>query len=125
MASDLVEHDTATRDVFIRDLQTNITKRVSTNAAGTAGGNGESGGGIIDKSGRFVVFSTRATDLSTLPDTNGLAEVFIYDIQNDSKKLITVNTTGTATGGGFGPFGGFDHGVELSISADGRASWRS
>jgi Tol biopolymer transport system component len=119
-ASNLVENDTATRDVFIRDLQTNITKRVSTNAAGTAGGNGESGGGIIDKSGRFVVFSTRATDLSTLPDTNGLAEVFIYDIQNDSKKLITVNTTGTATGGGFGPFGGFDHGVDLSISADGR-----
>lgn len=119
-ASDLVEHDNATRDVFIRDLQTNITKRVSTNATGTAGGNGESGGGIIDKGGRFVVFSTRATDLSTLPDTNDLAEVFIYDIQNDSKKLITVNTTGTSTGDGFPPFGGFDHGVELSISADGR-----
>ena len=119
-ASDLVEHDNATRDVFIRDLQTNITKRVSTNVTGTTGGNGESGGGIIDKGGRYVVFWTRATDLSTLPDTNNLAEVFIYDIQADSKKLITVNTTGTATGGGFGPFGGFDHGVDLSISGDGR-----
>ena len=119
-ASNLIENDTATRDVFIRDLQTNITKRVSTNATGTTGGNGESGGGIIDKGGRFVVFGTRATDLSTLPDTNNLAEVFIYDIQADSKKLITVNTAGTATGGGFPPFGGFDHGVNLSISADGR-----
>ena len=119
-ASDLVEHDNATRDVFIRDLQTNITKRVSTNVTGTTGGNGESGGGIIDKGGRYVVFWTRATDLSTLPDTNNLAEVFIYDIQADSKKLITVNTTGTATGGGFGPCGGFDHGVDLSISGDGR-----
>jgi len=119
-ASDLVGHDTATRDVFIRDLQTNTTKRVSTNATGTAGGNGESGGGIIDKAGRFVVFWTRATDLSTLPDTNNLADIFIYDIQNDSKKLITVNTTGTGTGGGFGPFGGFDHGTDLNISADGR-----
>src|SRR6185503_15543667 len=66
-------------------------------------------------------FATRATDLSTLPDTNKLAEVFIYDIQADSKKLITVNSTGTATGGGFPPFSGFfDHGVEYSISADAR-----
>ena len=118
-ASNLVANDNGTRDVFIRDLQTNTTKRVSTNAAGTTGGNGESGGGIIDKGGRFVVFGTRATDLSTLPDTNNLAEVFIYDIQADSKKLITANTAGTATGGGFPPFGGFDHGVDLSISADG------
>jgi hypothetical protein len=120
-ASDLVGHDFATRDVFIRDLQTNTTKRVSTNATGTTNGNGESSGGIIDKGGRYVVFSTRATDLSTLPDTNDLAEVFIYDIQNDSKKLITANTAGTGTGGGFPPFSGFfDHGVELNISADGR-----
>jgi hypothetical protein len=119
-ASDLVGHDTATRDVFIRDLQTNTTKRVSTNATGTTNGNGDSGGGIIDKAGRFVVFWTRATDLSTLPDTNNLADIFIYDIQNDSKKLITVNTAGTGTGGGFGLFGGFDHGVEINISADGR-----
>ena len=120
-ANNLVGHDTATRDVFIRDLQTNTTKRVSTNATGTTNGNGESSGGIIDKGGRFVVFWTRATDLSTLPDTNNLAEVFIYDIQADSKKLITVNTAGTSTGGGFPPFSGFfDHGVELSISADGR-----
>ena len=120
-ASNLVGHDTSIRDVFIRDLQTNITKRVSTDATGFQGGNNESSGGIIDKSGKFVVFATKATDLSTVPDTNGLSEVFIYDIQNDSKKLITLNTAGTATGGGFPPFGGFfDHGVELDISADGR-----
>ena len=120
-AGDLVANDTNTRDVFIRDLQTNTTKRVSTNAAGSGGGNGESSGGVIDKGGRFVVFETRATDLSMLPDTNDLAEVFIYDIQSDSKKLITVNTAGLGTGGGFPPFGGFfDHGVEYRISADGR-----
>jgi len=28
------------------------------------------------KAGRFVVFWTRATDLSTLPDTNNLADIF-------------------------------------------------
>ena len=119
-ASDLVTNDTSARDVFIRDLQTNTTKRLSTNVFGTTS-NGNSDGGIIDKGGRYVVFWSRATDLSTLPDTNKLAEVFIYDIQAETKKLITVNTAGTATGGGFPPFSGFfDHGVQLSISADGR-----
>lgn len=120
-ASDLVANDTNTRDVFVRDLQTNTTKRVSTNAAGNAGGNGESSNGIIDKGGRFIVFGTRATDLLTLPDSNKLSDIFLYDVQNDSKKLLTVNTTGNATGGGFPPvFGFFDHGAEYSISADGR-----
>lgn len=118
-ASDLVANDTNTRDVFVRDLQTNTTKRVSTNAAGNGGGNGESFGGIVDKGGRFVVFATRATNLSALPDTNQFAEVFIYDIQADSKRLLTVNATGTGTGGG-AALAGNDHGVEYSISADGR-----
>ncbi len=118
-ASDLVASDTNTRDVFIRDLKTNTTKRVSTNAAGNGGGNGESFRGVVDKGGRFVVFATRATDLSPLPDNNQLAEVFIYDIQTDSNRLITVNATGTETGAGI-VFPGNDHGVEYSISADGR-----
>ena len=120
-ASDLVGHDTSTHDVFIRDLQTNTTKRVSTNATGTAGGNAESALGIIDRGGRFVVFATRATDLASVPDTNQLTDIFIYDIQADSKKLITLNTAGTATGGGFPPFSGLSElGVEFTISADGR-----
>ena len=120
-SSNLVPNDSNTRDVFIRDLQTNTTKRVSTNAAGTGGGDLESSGGIIDKGGRFVVFATRATDLATVPDSNKLSDIFIYDIQSDSKKLITINTAGTATGGGFPPvFGFFDHGAEFNISADGR-----
>ena len=119
LASDLVANDSNTRDVFIRDLQTNTTKRVSTNAAGDGGGNGESFGGIVDKGGRFVVFATRATNLSTLPDSNQLAEVFIYDIQTDSKRLITMNTTGTGTGDGI-VLAGQDHGVQFNISADGR-----
>lgn len=119
-ASDLVGHDTSTRDVFIRDLQTNITKRVSTDATGTQGGNNQSFGGIIDKGGHYVVFATRATNLAAVSDTNDLVDLFIYDIQAGTKKLITVNTNGTATGGGFPPDSGFfDHGAEFSINANG------
>lgn len=119
-ASDLItSSDNDGRDVFLRDLQTNTTTRLSTNAAGTAGGNNMSGPAIIDKGGRFVVFATRATDLADVPDVNDFSDIFIYDIQAQTKRLITLNTAGTATGGGM-PFQGMDRGVEFSISADGR-----
>jgi WD40 repeat protein len=115
--------DTSERDVFLRDLQTNTTTRISTNAAGTAGGNGPSGGIKMDKGGRFVVYSTRATDVANVPDVNGFSDIFIYDIQAQTKKLITVNTAGTATGGGQPSGNGemmLGGGTDASISADGR-----
>ena len=118
-SSDLVANDTATRDVFLRDLHARQTIRLSTNVSGTGGGNNESQGGVINRTGRVVVFATRATDLSALPDTNDLADIFIYDIQAGTKRLITVNTAGTATGGGFVTPGFFDHGFQFSISEDG------
>lgn len=118
-ASNLVANDTSTRDVFVRDLQTGTTTRISTNTAGTAGGNNQSSSGVIDAGGRFIVFFTNATDLSTLPDTNNLADIFIYDLQTRSNRLITSNVAGTATGNGLAP-GISNHGVTFTISRDAR-----
>jgi len=118
-ASNLVANDTSTRDAFVRDVQTGTTTRISTNAAGTAGGNNQSSGGVIDAGGRFIVFFTNATDLSTLPDTNNLADIFIYDLQSRSNRLITSNVAGTATGNGLAS-GFSNHGVTFTISRDAR-----
>lgn len=118
-ASDLVPGDTATRDVFLRDLQAGTTIRLSTNAAGTAGGNNGSDVPFIDRGGRFVVFSTGATNLSTLPDTNDLSDIFIYDLQSGTRRLITVNAAGTATGAGL-LFSFNRRGISYRISADAR-----
>jgi hypothetical protein len=118
-SSDLVANDTATRDVFLRDLQAGTTTRLSTNVAGTAGGNGESRDGIIDRGGRLVVFSSRATDLSTLPDGNDLLDIFIYDVQAGTRRIITSNLAGTATGNGLLP-GFSEHFLEFCISEDAR-----
>ena len=119
-ASNLISgSDSNGRDVFLRDLQTNTTIRLSTNAAGTDGGNNNSDGGIIDRGGRFVVFFSKATDIANVPDVNEFSDIFIYDVQAQTRKLITLNTAGTATGGGK-PFQGMDRGVDFSISADGR-----
>ena len=118
-SSDLVPNDTPTRDVFLRDRQTRTTTRISTNYSGTAGGNWESDGGVIDRGGRVVVFATAAIDLSPLPDANGLADIYIYDVRTKTKKLITVNVAGNATGGGLYR-GYYDHGVQFTVSDDAR-----
>ncbi len=122
-ASDLVPNDTSTYDVFLRDLQAGTTTRLSTNAAGTAGGNDQSIRGVIDRGGRVVVFATRATDLSTLPDNNKLWDLFIYDVQAGTNRLVTKNAAGTSAGLGFPPGEEdfyFDHGFQFVISDDAR-----
>ncbi len=118
-ASDLVANDTPTRDIFLRDRLLGTTTRVSTNHAGTAGGNFNSVVGAIDRGGRFVVFGSKATDLSPLPDVNSLADLFIYDVRTKTRKLITVNAAGNESGNDLSN-GHYDHGVQFSISDDGR-----
>ena len=103
-ASNLVTDDAATllhQAVFIRDLQLGTTKLVSRNFAGTGRGNGASGWfdplGISDN-GRYVVFTSTATDLTALPDNNGQQDVFVRDLQTNTTKLVSERKDGTASG---------------------------
>jgi hypothetical protein len=103
-ASNLVTDDAALlihQDVYIRDLQLGTTKLVSRNFAGTARGNGGSSSfdplGISDD-GRYVVFSSSATDLTALPDNNSQQDVFVRDLQTNTTKLVSVNKDGTGPG---------------------------
>lgn len=75
-ATDLIANDTnGTRDVFLRDLRTGTTRRVSV-ATGGAEGDGHSELPSISQGGSFVVFMSTATNLVT-GDTNGAADVFL------------------------------------------------
>src|SRR5580692_7465965 len=56
-------------NVFLRDRQTGLTLLASVNAAGTAGGNGDSFSSGISSNGQFVVFESTASDL-VAGDTN-------------------------------------------------------
>lgn len=118
-ASDLVANDTDTRDVFLRDLLAGTTIRLSTNATGTAGGNDKSGTPVIERNGRFVVFETLATDLTTVLDRNRLHDIVFYELQTGTKRLLTLNSAGTETAFGYeGNLIGL--GVKFKISDDGR-----
>ena len=78
-ANDLVTDDTtySSTDMFVRDRQLGQTKRISVSAAG-AQGNGFSGMAAISTDGRYVAFSSGASNLIA-GDTNDVDDIFLYD----------------------------------------------
>jgi Tol biopolymer transport system component len=116
IASDLVPNDgNEYLDVFVRDLQTETTARVS---VGTAGDHpNTSGGGFpsISADGRYVAFESWADDLVP-DDSNDVPDVFVRDLQSRTTTRVSVDIKGgdaDALSGGLGGNG-------PSISADGR-----
>ena len=97
-ASNLVALPTnGPQDVFVRDMQTGTTRLVSVNKDGTGGGNGASSEPRVSADGRYVAFSSLATDL-VAADANGVgSDVFVRDIQTGATTLVTANTGGTIT----------------------------
>ncbi len=98
-ADNLVASDTnGLRDVFVRDLLlgTNILVSVDTN--GILPGTGLSTGAAISANGRYVAFTSSASNLVTLADTNKAQDVFVRDLQLASTTLVSVNTNGTGSG---------------------------
>ncbi|MFT4188321.1 MAG: S-layer homology domain-containing protein, partial [Aeromicrobium sp.] len=111
-ASDLVAGDTnGSWDVFVRDMQTGVTRLVSATPSGGSG-NEESGYGAtsVSADGRYVAFDSSASDLVT-GDTNGSGNVFVRDMQTGQTSLVSA----TSSGGG-----GNDNSWDPSVSADGR-----
>jgi Tol biopolymer transport system component len=96
-ASDLVPNDAnGQTDVFVRDMATGVTRLVSATPTGVSG-NSTSWGGSISGNGRYVLFTSHASDL-ILNDTNGAADVFVRDLQTDTTRLVSRDRT-NATGG--------------------------
>ena len=112
IAGNLVGADTnGLRDVFVRDLQTNATERVS-----LANGLGESSDGVsrdasISADGRYVAFESTATDMDPLA-TSANSDIFRYDRNTDTIVLVSHNEAGTAEGD--------NASTDAAISGDGR-----
>jgi hypothetical protein len=86
-----------TPDVFVRDLQTQTTRLVSTNLAGTDSPNDFSNVMSITPDGRFAVFQSFATNITNVPDTNGVADLFIRDLRNGRTEVVSLNDFATST----------------------------
>lgn len=92
-ASNLVLDDTnGRRDIFVRDLVSGRTTRVSVDSAGKQG-NGDSFNPHISAGGRYVVFESDATNLVG-GDTNGRRDVFVYDRHTGVIRRVSVANGG-------------------------------
>jgi Tol biopolymer transport system component len=110
-ASNLVPGDTNdTFDVFVHDRQTGTTSRVSVRSNGDQGNLTSGGGASISADGRFVAFTSVASNL--VPgDTNAQPDVFLHDRQTGKTTRVSVRSTADqANSNSYSP----------SISADGR-----
>ena len=109
-ASNLVSGDANNaQDVFVHDLQTGQTMRASVASDG-AEANASSGSPEISSSGRYVTFSSSATNL-VAGDTNSKSDVFVHDLQTGSTTRVSMNSSGEQADEGSG---------SPDISGDGR-----
>jgi Tol biopolymer transport system component len=109
LASNLVPGDTnGVSDVFLRDLATGKTERISLSSAGLQG-NSSSYNADVSDDGRYVVFDSHATNL-VAGDTNGRSDVFRHDRLNGLTERVDVGLGGVQA----------DRGAEFPyLSADG------
>ena len=108
-ATNLVDGDTnAAVDVFLRDVATGDTTRVSVGGGG-AQGNGRSEAPRLSGDGRFVAFQSLASNL-VAGDTNGAGDVFAYDRDLRTTTRLSVTASGGQAAGGsfFRPSMSFD-----------------
>jgi Tol biopolymer transport system component len=109
-ASNLVPGDTnGASDIFVHDRQTATTTRVSVGAYGTQG-NGASERPALSADGRYVAFSSSASNL-VRGDTNAALDIFVHDRQTATTTRVSVGASrAQGNGGSFDP----------ALSADGR-----
>lgn len=109
-STNLVSNDTNNRqDIFLRDRQAGTTVRISVSNTGIQANN-NSYSASITPDGRFVTFSSRATNL-TPDDITASEDVFVHDRQTGLNEVISVSSAGVQ---------GFSASVNPSISDDGR-----
>jgi Ca2+-binding RTX toxin-like protein len=110
-SSNLVPGDPNYRyEIFVRDLSTNTTTRVSVDSAGNLG-NGYSYTPSISADGRFVAFYSDATNLVPADDTNNSQDIFVRDLSTNTTTRVSVDSAGNLGNG---------DSYSASISADGR-----
>lgn len=88
---------TGTVDVYIRNLETGWTARVSVAPDGSPA-NGDSGCSAISGNGRFVAFASNASNLVPM-DINGETDIFVRDLQTGITTLVSAASDGTQGNG--------------------------
>jgi Tol biopolymer transport system component len=98
-ATNLDPNDTNGRDdVFVHDRASGTTVLVSVDSSGVVG-NANSFSPAISGDGRFVVFTSFASNL-VANDNNGETDVFLRDLASGTTELVSVDSAGNQGDGG-------------------------
>ncbi|MCX6928752.1 MAG: hypothetical protein NT154_36900 [Verrucomicrobia bacterium] len=101
-ADDLLPGDTNNAsDIFLRDLSSGITLLVSANTNGSWA-NGASSGAVMTPDGRYVAFSSAASDL-VANDTNRISDIFVRDLSTGTIVFASPWAASALSGTGSGP----------------------
>jgi Tol biopolymer transport system component len=110
-ASNLASGDeNGARDIFVRDRTRSVTYLVSATRRAKAG-NGASDFPAISGDGRFIAFTSHASNL-VKNDTNEAADVFLHDLATRRTERVSVSATGAQGNGDSGQW-------SLTIARDG------
>lgn len=96
-------------DVYVWDRTAGAISTASVDDGGTLG-NDSSSFPSISSNGRFVAYSTEATDI-TAGDQNGVADIVLYDRQSGAANRISLTNSGDEADG---------ESIRASISGDGK-----
>ena len=96
--------------IMLFDRTSRGTTLISANQAGIFGGNNASTSPLLSSDGRFVVFSSTASDLVN-GDTNAAADIFVRDCFKNTTMLVSQNAFGWAGNGAS---------IKPVLAADGR-----
>jgi Tol biopolymer transport system component len=97
-------------DVFLRDLRTGTTTRVSVSSTGEQANMGARFP-ALSASGRYLAFASYSTNLAPGGDTNSAYDVFVRDLRTGVTSRVSVSSFGAQAAGAS---------VNPDISADGR-----
>lgn len=92
---------TTTGQFYLRDRQAGTVTLISRNTTSNAPANVGPGSEeiAISGDGRYVAFTSYATNLVTGVTTSGL-NLYVYDQVTDTTRLVNINSSGTASGNG-------------------------
>jgi Tol biopolymer transport system component len=87
-------------DVFVRDLQSGVTRLVSVNLEGTSTANGRSHSHSMTPDGRYVAFVSSATNITVPGTTNTLGEIYVRDMEAGVTYWCSTNAGRLSSGSG-------------------------
>lgn len=105
------DHYWDSNDIFVRDLTTGITERVSIATDGTPANNSSSNSSL-SADGRFVAFESRATNLiaGVTISTSRVSDIYVHDRSTGTTEIASLTSSGPISYQGNSP----------AISANGR-----